>query len=101
MTFRVALAALAVITASGAAHAQTVQAQPALDRVVVQIKDKPMPAVRAELAQAAEAVCRAASFTDERDVTCVDDTYAVALHKAKLARLSKAGSQDLTRVASR
>ena len=102
MTFRVALTALALITASGAAQAQTVQSQPAMDRVVVRLDGKPMPAVRAELARAAEAVCRSdAPFFDGRDVECVNATYAVALHQVKLARMSKSAAPDLTQVASR
>lgn len=102
MNFRVALAAVALITASGAAHAQTLEPQPLVDRVVVQIDGKPMPVVRAELARAAEAVCRSdASSLDGRDIDCVDATYLAALRQAKLTRAAAAVAPSPTRVASR
>ena len=107
MTFRVALVTAALITVSGAAHAQTFQtqavvAQPAVERVVVRIDGKSMPALRSELAQAAEAVCRSErTVLDGPDVTCVDATYASALRQARLARAAAGRAPALTEVASR
>ena len=102
MNFRVALAAVALITASGPAHAQTLRPQPLVDRVVVHIDGKPMPAVRAELARAAEAVCRSEpSSLDGVDVDCVDATYLAALRQVKLTRAAAGEGPALTRVASR
>lgn len=101
MTFRIALAALAVITASGAAQAQPLQPR-LVDRVVVDIGRRPMPAVRADLARASEAVCRTAdTLMTGRDDTCVSATYARALVQAKLVRSAAAGTPTPTRVASR
>lgn len=102
MTFRVALAVAVLVAVSGVAHAQSLQAQPVVDRVVVHIDGKPLTSVRAELARAAEAVCRSRDvFIDGRDVTCVDSTYAAALRQAKSAFAAGAGAPALTQVATR
>ncbi len=101
MTFHVALAAAVLLTASGAAHAQTSRSETLVDRVVVDIDGKPMPAIRAELARAAEAVCRTdPRFMNGRDEVCVSATYNAALHRAKLARTARS-APALTQVASR
>ena len=101
MTFRVALAAVAVFTVSGAAHAQTLRSETGVDRVVVNIDGKPMPAIRTELAQAAEAVCRSDQpFETGRDQVCVVATYQAALRRVKLARAVRIAPPP-TQIASR
>ena len=104
MTFRVALAASALIAVSGAAHAQTwTDPRPVVDRVVVDIAGKPMSAVRAELSKASEDVCRSETpFGMARDGDCVLRTYASALQRAKLARRAAVLTPAVaTQVASR
>lgn len=99
MTFRVALAAAALLTFAGAAQAQP---QPTVDHVVVHFDGKPMPAVRSELWSAAEAVCRSDEpFASQPSSQCVSATYGAALRQVLKARAAASATPKLTTVASR
>ena len=92
MTFRdvLALSAAALLTGAGAAHAQPLPVGPSTDRVVVDITNKPMPRVRAELLHAAEAVCASGDALDGPTPECVDATFHHALSQVPATRASLA-----------
>ena len=94
MNLHIALA-VAVLSISGAAQAQTVTSS-SIDRVSVRIDGRPMSTIRAELFRAAETVCRSEALYAPYDTTCVQATYGRALTQARRVRTA-----EPTRIASR